>query len=285
MNPLQVLAEAARMLFELVDKVGLTCIYRFTEPVEGLRFEIIPEPWQRDDPSTVLVRIASGHLSMFKRFSAKDIAAVEGTPPAESAAETNPWSEATDARRRREQVFPIPTGTRPSAMVPDPIPREDFRRLWGDLEDAMPHLNSWQLMTLHSTIGWERDLRNDSPPSGDHWSAWPELRRRTHIDFRWCAGIATDLADTSRATGMFDTYGDRVTIYLDWGSGVRSLTHELTHDDRADGCYYDLGPAGSWERETEERVVSAITEERLASKNNRLPAPAIERVLGLGERP
>lgn len=78
MNPLQVLAEAALKLFDLVDRDGLTTILTNAEPVSGLRFTIIPEPWQ-SDPSMVLVRIASGHLSMFKRFTATDITPIGGT--------------------------------------------------------------------------------------------------------------------------------------------------------------------------------------------------------------
>lgn len=189
--------------------------------------------------------------------------------------DARPWSEATRQRRWNEQT--VPPGPAESRLDREPIPPGEFAKLWGALEDALPRLSAWQLMTLHSSIGWERDTRARSRPLPGHWQPMSELVNRTHIEFRWTGRIDTPLGRNHKGY-IYQPPLQRPprVIHLRNDAQGRVLTHELTHDDRGFPC----AAADADSRDLEETVVRQITEERLRSWRDGTPAPSLARVRG-----
>lgn len=188
-----------------------------------------------------------------------------------------PWSAEVQERREREQRFPMGDLDERSGVMPP----AEFDALWGKLEEALPGMSAWQLMTLHSSVGWERDIRGELDRRHPErvrrsWAPWSELRRRTHIEFRWCADISAPGLG-HRIAGLIGPQFRRTwVVHMHWNARPDTLTHELTHDDRGIPC----GPGDDPAKEAEEDVVRRITAERSWSAQTRTAAPTLARVLG-----
>ncbi len=74
MGPLETFAEVVWRLFDEVQWHGLVTAYD-TVPVDGIRLDVRPEPWQQVDPTMVYVAFRSGRMGVWHRFTAADLEA------------------------------------------------------------------------------------------------------------------------------------------------------------------------------------------------------------------